>query len=157
MKKTKLNPSEARMALSDDLRKLLHEGTVGTQEEICAGLEALGHIINQSKVSRLLRKIGAVKSKNERGEIVYHLPFEPAPPTISNQLSDLIVDVASNEVTIIVYTSPGSAQLIARILDYHKDQIQIIGTLAGDDSIFVAPKSIKNIAHSVKEIRKLLF
>ncbi len=157
IKKTNLSPKEMQLALANDLRKLLQEGTVGTQEEICAALELMGHIVNQSKVSRLLRKIGVIKSKNEQGEIVYHLPFEPAPPTTSSQLSSLTIEVISNEATIIVNTYPGAAQLIARILDYHKEKIQIIATIAGDDSIFIAPKSVKNIAASVKEIRKLLF
>lgn len=147
----------SKFALIDDLRRLLMEGKVATQEELCAELESLGHPVNQSKVSRMLRKIGAVKSKDEHGEIVYRLQLEPAPPTTTSQLSSLIIDVDANETTIVVYTSPGSAQLIARILDYHKKQINILATIAGDDAIFVAPTSIKNIAHSVKEIRKLLF
>ena len=70
-----------KFELVDDLRRLLIEGKVATQEDVCAALESLGHPVNQSKVSRLLRKIGAVKSKNEQGQIVYRLPLEPAPPT----------------------------------------------------------------------------
>lgn len=143
--------------LSDDLRALLIEGKVTTQEDICSALEGLGHSVNQSKVSRLLRKIGAVKSKNEQGQIVYRLPKEPAPPTITSQLSSLVIDIVANETTIIVNTSPGSAQLIARVLDYNKNTAQILGTIAGDDSIFIAPKSVKKIKESITEIRKLLF
>ncbi|MDQ2993413.1 MAG: ArgR family transcriptional regulator [Pseudomonadota bacterium] len=147
----------SKFALIDDLRRLLIEGKVATQEEVCAALESLGHPVNQSKVSRLLRKIGAVKSKNEHGQIVYRLQLEPAPPTTTSQLSSLIIDVDANETIIVVYTSPGSAQLIARILDYHKKEIQILATIAGDDAIFVAPTSIKSISQSVSAIRKLLF
>ena len=143
--------------LSDDLRNLLIEGKVTTQEDICAALETLGHSVNQSKISRLLRKLGAVKSKNEQGQIVYRLPREPAPPTISSELSSLVIDIVANETTIIVNTSPGAAQLIARVLDYHKDEFQILGTIAGDDSIFIAPKSTKTIQDCVNQIRLLLF
>ena len=143
--------------LTEDVRDLLSEGKVTTQEGICAALEALGHPTNQSKISRLLRKVGAVKSKNEQGEVVYRLPLEPAPPTMSTQLSALITDIVANETTIIVYTSPGSAQLIARILDHHKKQIRILGTIAGDDAIFIAPISTQKIGDSINEIRKLLF
>ncbi len=153
MPQKKINPKEG---LTEDLRRLLLEGKVATQEDVCAALESLGHAINQSKVSRLLRKIGAVKSKNEQGQIVYRLPLEPAPATTSSQLSSLIMDVVANEVNIIVYTSPGSAQLIARILDYHKKKIQILATIAGDDAIFIAPKSIKTIDVSLTAIRELL-
>jgi len=147
----------SKFELIDDLRRLLIEGKVATQEEVCEALETLGHSVNQSKISRLLRKVGAVKSKNEQGQIVYRLPIEPAPPTTSSQLSSLIVDVDANEYMIIVYTCPGAAQVVARLLDHHKKSMQILATLAGDDTIFVAPKSINNIAYSVKEIKKLLF
>ena len=144
-------------SLIDDLRVLLLEGKVTKQEDICAELQAKGHHVNQSKISRLIRKIGAIKSKNELGQIVYRLAREPAPPTTASQLSDLIIDVVANEAIVIVNTSPGAAQLVARILDYHKEKMQILGTIAGDDAIFVAPFSIKNISYTFKEIKNLLF
>lgn len=156
-KKIKRSVATSRLGLLEDLRILLAEGKVTTQEDICDTLNSLGHTVNQSKVSRLLRKIGAVKSNNEQGQIVYRLPREPAPPTIYSELSSLIIDVVANEVTIIVYTSPGAAQVVARILDFHKNALQILATIAGDDSIFIAPNSIKTIQESVKAIRKLLF
>ena len=154
--KPRVKSSQSRFDMIDELRKLLQEGKVTTQEHICEALEALGYSVNQSKVSRLLRKIGAVKSKNERGRVVYRLPHEPAPPLTSDLLSSLIIGVACNETLIIVYTSPGAAQLIARIIDYHKSELSVLGTIAGDDAIFVSPKSIKKINDSVDAIKQLL-
>ena len=150
-------PKKDKQDLIEDMRSILLEGKVTTQEGICSTLETMGHTVNQSKVSRLLRKVGAVKSKNEKGQIVYRLPQEPAPPTTSSQLSSLIIGITSNEVNVIVYTSPGSAQLIARILDHNKDKVDILGTLAGDDCIFIAPKSTNTIDITVEKIRELLF
>lgn len=141
----------------EHMRDLLIQGTVSTQEDICSALEAQGHDINQSKVSRLLRKIGAMKARNEHGEIVYRLPKEPAPPTPSSQLAGLIIDIAVNESMVLVSTSPGSASLIARVLDYNKEKIDVLGTIAGDDTILVIPKSIHRIDAMVQEIRKLLY
>ena len=156
-KDEKSTTQASQLALTEDLRGLLQAGKVTTQEDICAALEALGHAINQSKVSRLLRKVGAVKSKNEQGQVVYRLPHEPAPPTPSSQLSSLIIDIIANETTIIVNTSPGSAQLIARVLDYNKKNLAILGTIAGDDSIFIAPASVNDIEKITAAIRQLLF
>ena len=144
-------------SLIEDLRRLLSEGKVTTQDDICQALETLDHAVNQSKVSRLLRKIGAVKSKNEQGQVVYRLPHEPAPPTLDANIASLIIDIVHNETTIIVNTSPGSAQLVARILDYHKKSIHILGTIAGDDAIMITPKSVKSISDSVSAIKTLLF
>lgn len=143
--------------LMDDLRALLLEGKVTKQEDICEVLLKKGHQVNQSKISRLIRKLDAIKSKNELGQIVYRLAHEPAPPTISSQLSNLMIDAVANENTILVKTAPGAAQLIARILDYNKEKLKLMGTIAGDDTIFVAPLSIKNIQESLTAIKQLLF
>ena len=68
-----------------------------------------------------------------------------------------MIDVQANEANIIVTTSPGAAQLIARVLDYHKNQLNILGTIAGDDTIFIAPKHTTKMAESVKLIKDVLF
>jgi transcriptional regulator of arginine metabolism len=58
---------------------------------------------------------------------------------------------------IVVHTSPGSASLIARFLDYRHKETEILGTVAGDDTIFIVPKSIKRIHHTLKEVEALFF
>ncbi|HBI21707.1 MAG TPA: ArgR family transcriptional regulator [Legionella sp.] len=130
--------------LVNDLKNILLQGIVATQETICSALEAKGHPMNQSKVSRLLRNINAIKSKNDKGEMVYRLPHDIAPPSISTALAELIIDVVMNENMIIIKTSPGSASLVARIID--DKRCQVIGTIAGDDTIFAAPESVEKIA-----------
>jgi len=149
--------NDAQKHLIHDLKSLLMEGRVTTQDSLCASLVARGHVVNQSKISRLIHKIDAIKSKNDSGEVVYRLPHEPAPPTPESQLAILVLNVVANETTIIIKTSPGSAQLIARILDYHKERIQILGTIAGDDTIFVAPKSNQLIEQIMNNIKQILF
>jgi transcriptional regulator of arginine metabolism len=140
----------------EDLRDLLMRGAVNTQEEICEQMQKLGHDINQSKASRLLRKIGAVKSRNEYGKIVYRLPKEPAPPHESHILLNLIIDIVANEQLIVVHCHPGSASLVARLLDHHMEKAEIIGTVAGDDTILVVPKSISRVAQTLASIKNVL-
>jgi transcriptional regulator of arginine metabolism len=104
------------------LREILSGEIIGTQEAIQAALEKQGFKVNQSKVSRLLHKIGAVKVKHFSGSMVYQLPKEPAPPAVNN-LSQLVTDFAHNEMLIIVHTSPGSASLVARAIDYNHEKL----------------------------------
>lgn len=134
---------ESTTLLINDLKSILLQGIAETQETICTAMEARGHQINQSKVSRLLRNINAIKSKNDAGEMVYRLPHDIAPPSINTTLAELVVNVIANETMIIIKTSPGSASLIARIID--DKRCQVIGTIAGDDTIFVAPQSVEKI------------
>ncbi len=142
--------------LDEALKNLLMGRKATTQEEICNTLERQGYDVNQSKVSRLLRKISAVKVINEEGETVYSLAREPSPPSMNTPLRDLIVHIAHNETLVVIFTSPGSASMVGRVLDYNQISTEILGTIAGDDTIFVAPKSIKNIQKLTEEIKKLL-
>lgn len=142
--------------LVNALKTLLLSRQASTQEELCNSLIAQGFDINQSRASRLLRKIGAVKVQHENGQIVYSLPKEPSPPSMESALTNLIIDIVANEVVVVVFTKPGSASLVARLLDYNQLQTEILGTIAGDDTIFVTPKSIKNMSKMFDEIKNLL-
>lgn len=146
-----------RSQLSQDLRHLLSSGQGSTQAALCQLLVAQGHPMTQSKISRLLRQIGAVKSKNESGHVVYHLPKEPAPPSADSTLDHLVLNVSHNGNLVVVHTSPGSASLLARMIDHHAENLGTLGQIAGDDTIFVAPVHIDEIEQVVEKIRNLLF
>lgn len=131
--------------LAPIVRDLLLKKSAKTQEEICQALKKHGHQTNQTKISRLLKKLGATKLINERGEITYWLPKESPPANLSSLVNNLVTGVTANESTIIIHTTPGAASVIARVIDYLDIHSEILGTIAGDDTIFVAPKSITNI------------
>lgn len=155
---TFMQPSNknGKQTLEEALKALLLSDAVSTQEEIKQSLIAAGHAVNQSKISRVLRKLGAIKITNERKQIIYTLPIEPAPPTSKNILSQLIISIKTNETLIIIHTNPGSASLIGRLLDHHRDELSILGTVAGDDTVFIAPHSVKQIAKILKTIKNFL-
>lgn len=138
------------------LKHLLQTGEVSTQEEIRHSLAAQGILVNQSKISRLLRKIGAVKTVNDQGEIIYSLGSTPPTPSTSSSLAHLILDISANEVMIVIHTTPGSASIIAHLLDRHYATLNILGTVAGDDTLFVVPKSTLIIPQILQAIKDLM-
>lgn len=142
--------------LIEALRLVLMGRKVNTQEAICSTLEKQGYEINQSKVSRLLRKIGAIKVVNEKGQTVYSLPREPTPLPINTPIKNIILDISANESLIVISTFPGAASMVARVLDYSQPSLDVLGTIAGDDTIFVAPKSIKDLPKLLEEVKRLL-
>lgn len=140
--------------LIQDLKHLLLEGEAATQETLCTTLMAQGHPINQPKISRLLKKLNAIKSKNNQGEMVYCLNHDAAPPKIDSSLAGLVINILHNESMIVIKTSPGSASLIARIMDNKK--CHVLGTIAGDDTIFIAPESIETLQETLGLIHDFL-
>lgn len=140
----------------EELKKLLVEGSATTQEEIKHYLTELGYEVNQAKISRLLRKIGAVKTSNEYGQVVYCLTKEPAPPATKSLLTNLVIDIEANETIIVIHTSPGSASLFGRLVDHNLVKLGVLGTVAGDDTLLVIPRSIKEINQVLRDIKDLL-
>jgi transcriptional regulator of arginine metabolism len=135
----------------DLLRKLLAQKSLSTQEDLREKLSEQGHPVTQSTISRDLRKLGSIKVIDASGQTGYRLSEEGPPPAKASSLADLVIDIAANGTMIVLHTTPGSASLIAR----HLDRLRpggILGTLAGDDTIFVAPASSKRVRNCIKEI-----
>lgn len=147
------NDSQARIAV---LRELIREGVAYNQEDLCKALKQKKFEVTQSTVSRDLRRIGAIKATNKDGEIVYKLSDDlqtTLPLTVSHSLGGLLMGLHANESMIVLHTAPGSASLVARHLDSMRVELGLIGTLAGDDTIFVAPASAKKIPSLMKRIK----
>jgi len=134
------------------LRGLLEEGEISTQEELVEALRSRQFLVTQSTISRDLSRLGAVKARDTSGRIVYRLPEELTPaPGATTDLKGLLVNVEHNGSLIIIHTTPGSASLVAHQLDKSKPE-GILGTIAGDDTIFVAPRSLKSIEETIQAI-----
>lgn len=143
--------SRQRQAL---LRKLLAEGKISTQEELAEELRRHNFDITQSTISRDLRRIGAVKAIDPKtGDTVYRLSPElsRSAPIASTSLRHLLIDIQHNGYMIVVHTAAGSASLVAAHFDQNKIN-GILGTIAGDDTIFVAPASVSKIDEIIREI-----
>ena len=143
-------------ALVKAFKEILKDENFGSQGEIVDALKEQGFDnISQSKVSRMLSKFGAVRTRNARGDMVYCLPPELGMPTAKSPLKQLVLDIVHNNVMIIIRTSPGAAQLIARLLDSLSQSDGVLGTIAGDDTIFIAPASIEEIEVIRKRVENL--
>jgi len=142
--------------LMDFFKALLKKERLSSQGEIVEALLQAGfHNINQSKVSRMLSKTGAVRTRNAKQEMVYCLPAELGIPTTTSPLKNLVLDIDRNESLIVIRTSPGAAQLIARLLDSIGKSEGILGTIAGDDTIFITPTNNIEIDKTMDVIESL--
>lgn len=137
------------------IRRLLEEGLVSTQEEIASELRAQKFVVTQSTISRDLSRLNAIKARDASGNVVYRLPadVEAPVPLPASDLKGLLRSVRHNGSLIVIQTSVGSASLVARQLDQSRLD-GVLGTIAGDDTIFVAPSSAKQIEATIQTILK---
>lgn len=138
------------------LRRLLLKEDASTQDELRSELEKLDFEVNQSTISRDLRKLGAIKVIDPSGMTVYRLVEDVAPLMQPAGLGSLITDIDHNGAMIVVHSAPGSASLAARVIDQNRMTLGILGTIAGDDTIFVCPRLTRDLDGLVKKIERLL-
>ena len=91
-----------------------------------------------------------------KNSFFYILPDELAIPKSKQAIQSVVLSVKHNHMQIIVKTGIGGAPLISRMLDSMGESAGILGTLAGDDTIFIAPNDIAHIDKITQDIKDLL-
>ena len=118
----------------------LRDHRVGSQEELVARLGLAGITATQATVSRDLDELGAVKLRRD-GAIRYVLADQIEPAQSAAMLDRLLAEWVTNIIEanglVVLKTPPGSANLVANALDAAALD-GIAGTIAGDDTIFIA-------------------
>lgn len=136
------------------IQSILNKNSISTQEELRSVLSSQGFDFNQSTISRALRRLSVVRVM-EQGKKVYRLPEWDAPPSVEASLGDLLVAVEAGEHMVVAKTKPGSASLIARHIDHYLQEF-VLGTLAGDDTIFATPRKGVELEQVVGVIKQAL-
>lgn len=117
------------------IARLLEAHQISRQSELVALLRAEGFVATQSSVSRDLKDLGVAKLKNG-----YSLPERllDGNGEILESVADLVRDMrAAGPNLLVIRTAVGAAQRVAVSLD-RIEWPEIVGTLSGDDTIFVA-------------------
>ena len=123
---------------------LIRGQALGSQEEVATRLADLGFEVTQATVSRDLEQLGALKVRRD-GQISYALPDQvagngPAPSRLASVLRDWVRSIDVAATIVVLKTPPGTAHLVGVALD-GSDLPEIVGTICGDDTIFVACRS----------------
>lgn len=132
------------------IKKLITEKSISDQNQIVDLLrEKYGIETNQTVVSRDLRKLGVIK-KMLNGVMVY----EMSKIDIQTEILRLaLVDIEHNEAMIVIKTQPGLAAFVGDRLDQCND-LNILGCLAGENVVFIAPKKISELVDTFNAICK---
>jgi len=122
------------------IRRLIATRRIATQEELRALLAKDGFHCTQATLSRDLARLGARHVSRPDGGSLYELEELRAPPPEDPMigLPGVIRQIAENGALVVIQTQPGIAPAIARSIDMARLD-GALGTLAGDDTIFVAP------------------
>lgn len=113
----------------EHMRDLIRRGGYGTQTALVSALRDAGFDVTQSSVSRGLKNLGAVK---RGGRYVLPVGGRTAPHGVTVHQG-----FATGGPMVVLHTSPAGAPLLAQTID-HAHLTGVLGTIAGDDTVFVA-------------------
>ena len=141
----------------DEILRIIRERDVETQEELAAELRETGYKVTQATVSRDIRELKLIKVAANGGGFKYAKP-ERHETAVSDRLTrilnDSLVNVDYSGNMIVVKTLSGSANVAAEALD-NLGWEEILGTIAGDNTIFIVARNETDTAEITNRIRKL--
>ncbi len=132
--------------------ELVRERAVTSQQEIARHLRMQGLHATQSTLSRDIREIGLVKA---RGSYQLSPPdaIVPGERLVRRTFRDLLVKVASSGNIVMVKTPPGNGHSMGAVLDAAQWP-EVLGTVAGDDTVFILLKSPRSGAKVIRRIEE---
>jgi transcriptional regulator of arginine metabolism len=143
-----MNRSERQGAI----RRLVREQAISTQSELAAALHEAGHDVVQTTVSRDIRELGLVKTRDARGRLIYALPEDARPLDIGSSLRRVALAIESSGNLVLVTTPSGFANALCEEID-RSSHPRILGTIAGENTILVVARDNVSGADLRDELR----
>jgi transcriptional regulator of arginine metabolism len=134
---------------------LVREQPISTQSELAEALRDAGYEVVQTTVSRDIAELGLVKVRAPSGRLVYAPPGTGDPERLRDLMNALRRYALSFEAAgnlVVVTTLPGFASALAQEIDAAVHP-HIAGTIAGDNTIFVAARDGTSATRLRDELR----
>jgi transcriptional regulator of arginine metabolism len=144
----------------EKILELITKFEIETQDELIDFLREEGYNVTQATIPRDIRDLDLVKVAVPGGAykyVVSHVSKKnpKSQGFLSHSMADTIISVTCAQNIVVLRTTPGMAQAVAISIDRMPDA-EILGSVAGDDTIIVVVPDA-NVAHSVAtRIKKLL-
>ena len=141
------------------IMEIISTTNVETQEQLLAALLDAGFASTQATISRDIKELRIVKELTSFGTYRYTTATREVPATFSGRLNTIFrecvtsFDYAQN--LIVIHTLPGLANAAASALDTMNISV-VLGTIAGDDTVFVVMRDTNAAAAFCGEIKGLL-
>ena len=135
------------------IKEIIEHSVIETQEELANALREQHIVVTQATVSRDIKELMLIKVPTGDGRYRYAYPTDKN--RLLNLFRDSVVGLNFSENIIVVKTLPGAANAVASTLDYAKWP-EIIGTVAGDDNIFIVVKPISAVEDIMKRLQDML-
>lgn len=138
--------------------EIIENYDIETQEELAVFLKKAGIEITQATISRDIKELRLVKVLTQNGRYKYAVVDDRLEGTTDRLITIFRNSVISLDIAghiIVVKTLPGAAQVCGSAIDSLRLK-GIVGTLAGDDTIFIAVSDVEDIDFIIKTFQSIL-
>lgn len=137
--------------------ELIKEHDIETQSDLLEMLKQDGFHVTQATVSRDIKEMRLVKILGANGTYKYaaEMLSGEEPQSHSYLFSTAVVSVDAAHTLVVIKTQIGMAQAVCAALD-STDRAGVLGTIAGDDTIFVATRTDSVSMALVSDIKKMM-
>ncbi len=138
--------------------ELIQNNNIGTQEELADALNNSGFDVTQATVSRDIRELNLTKTSID-GKKQKYVVYKNAEPEMSDKYIRVLkegfvsMDMAQN--ILVIKTVSGMAMAVCAALDAMQWH-EIVGSIAGDDTIMCAIRSVDDTIRVRDKIRKII-
>lgn len=141
------------------IKEIIDQQVMETQEDLAAALREHGIDVTQATVSRDIKELMLIKVPTGDGRYRYAFPSEQgvvlSQARMERVFQDSVISIVASDNLVIIRTLPGTAQAVAYTIDYVRWP-EILGTIAGDDTIFVAAVGKNDVESLLGKFRKLM-
>lgn len=141
------------------IMEIISTTNVETQEQLLQELQAAGFTSTQATISRDIKELRIVKELTSFGTYRYTTAAREVPATFSGRLNAIFRECVTSfdysQNIIVIHTLPGLANAAASALDAMNMSV-ILGTIAGDDTVFIVMRDNNAAAAFCGEIKGLL-
>jgi transcriptional regulator of arginine metabolism len=133
---------------------LLDDGPVESQDSLQQRLERKGIEVGQATLSRDIHELKLVKGSEGYRRAGESLHAESVLPSVMHLARQFVVEIRQAQNLLVVKTTVGSAQPVAAALDASRWP-EVVGTIAGDDTVLVVSADSKKAGALARRIREL--
>ena len=144
----------SKVARHKAILAVLDDGPVESQEALQESLAHRGFDVGQATLSRDIHELKLVKGPDGYTRIGDTHPLETHLPSVMHLAHQFVVEIRQAQNMLVIKTTVGSAQPVAAALDASRWP-EVVGTIAGDDTVLVIAADRKKASALARRIREL--
>jgi len=139
------------------IQDVVEHEAVRSQEQLRQRLAARGFVVTQATLSRDIKELGLLKRSSDgayQPSSIEETPQPTALGSLGKALAEYLINMEPVQQLVVLRTGAGQAQILGLAIDRAR-MPEVVGTLAGDDTILIIARDARNALTVVQKLKEL--